>query len=399
MFKHPPQQPFPPWPQFAPDEIAAVSAVLRSGKVNQWTGEEVFAFEREYARHLQRDYAVALANGSVALDIALRVLGVGAGDEVIVPSRSFVASAACVVLAGAKPVFSDVEPDSQTISARTIASLITSRTKAVICVHLAGWPCEMDELAALCRRRGVWLIEDCAQAHGARYRGRPAGAFGDIACFSFCQDKIISTGGEGGLLATSDRSLWKKAWSYKDHGRGIEMIKRKNGQTRFVWSVRSFGTNLRMTEVQACLGRLMLKKLPGWVKRRRELAHRLAHGFSSVSGLRLSAPPAHMFHSYYKYYASVEPDALRPGWSRDRIIDELHRGGIPCGVGVCPEIYREQAFREYARRQGLPAFRRLPVSRRLGERCLMFLVHPTLTFNHQDRVVSAVRQLMQRAIR
>ncbi len=218
---------FEPWPSFTQQEADAVSQVLLSNKVNYWTGQECREFEKEFAQFAQTQYAVALANGTVALDVALKALNIGAGDDVIVTSRTFLASASSIVTAGANPIFADVELDSQNISARTIEAVLTPNTKAIICVHLAGWMCDMDPIMQLAKEKGLYVIEDCAQAHGAMYKGKAAGSIGHIGAWSFCQDKIMTTGGEGGMVTTNDENLWKKMWSYKDHGKNYDSIYHK----------------------------------------------------------------------------------------------------------------------------------------------------------------------------
>lgn len=390
---------FPPWPYFADDETSAALGVLKSGRVNQWTGTEVVSFEGEFARHLGVRHATALANGSVALDTALSVLGIGPGDEVVVTPRSFVASASCIVLRGAVPVFVDVDPDSQNITARAVEEAVTPRTKAVIAVHLAGWPCEMDALSALCREKGLFLVEDCAQAHGAKTGGKPAGSFGHFAAFSFCQDKIMTTGGEGGMLVTNDDDLWKRAWSFKDHGKNHDAAFCGGPSGGFRWMVKSFGTNYRMTEVQAAIGRVQLRKLDGWVERRRRLASILTEGFEPLEALRVVRPPDHVHHSYYKYYAFVRPERLLPGWSRDRVLSALAEKGIPCGSGICPEIYREQAFEGCEWKTGGSGRSRLEAARTLGETSLMFQVHPTLEEGHMQYIVDHMARIVKGAQR
>jgi dTDP-4-amino-4,6-dideoxygalactose transaminase len=386
---------FAPWPSYGKDEISEVTRVMRSGKVNQWTGREVFSFEKEYAGYLGVRHAVALSNGSVALDIALLALGIGPGDEVIVPARSFVASASCVVLKKARPIFADVDRESQNITMRTIENVLTRRTKAVIAVHLAGWPCELNELRAFCDRKGVYLIEDCAQAHGASYKGKPAGSYGDAACFSFCQDKIITTGGEGGLLATNNRIIWQKAWSFKDHGRNYRTMLAKKDPCCFVWSVDDFGSNYRMTEMQAAIGRSMLRKLDSWVSKRRELSLILTRGLRKFDQLRVTIPPPGVYHSYYKYYCFVRPESLKRGWDRDRIIRVLNKKGIPCGTGVCPEIYREKAFRKFHPCSSKGIAGRFPVARELGLTSIMFPVHPTLSKENMHFIVEQMGRILK----
>lgn len=384
-----------PWPHFEDDEIAAATAVLRSGKVNYWTGEECRAFEQEYARATQRRHAVALANGTLALELALMAFGVGEGDEVVTASRTYVASASCAVMRGAVPVIADVDADSQCVSAETLRAALTPRTRAIVAVHLAGWPCPMDEIMALAAERNLVVIEDCAQAHGATWRGKPVGAFGHAAAFSFCQDKIITTGGEGGMLVLDDEGAWKRAWAYKDIGRSYDAVYHRKHAPGFRWLTESFGTNWRLTEMQAAIGRLQLAKLPRWTEQRRANAMTLAKGFADIAALRVPLPPAHAGHAFYKFYAFVRPGELAAGWSRDRIMAELNERGVPCTVGSCSEIYLEKAFTD----RGWGPQERLPVARELGETSLMFMVHPTLPQEALEATVAAMRQVMTAASR
>jgi len=369
-------EPFASWPAFDDEHLEAVSDVLRSGNVNYWTGQEGRLFEREFAEVCGCRHAVAVANGTVALELALAAAGVRMGDEVIVTCRSFVASASCCVVRGATPAFADVDPVSQNVTAETIRRSITSRTKAVVAVHLAGWPCEMDTIMELAEEHGLRVIEDCAQAHGATYNGRPVGSLGHAAAFSFCQDKILTTGGEGGMVTTNDEAVWARAWSLKDHGKSWYAVHRRDHSTVFKWLHESIGSNWRLTEMQAALGRVQLRRLPAWLDTRRKHAAMLHRELSAFPALRLTIPPAHVEHSYYKYYAFLRPERLRDGWSRDRIVCALQAEGIPCGSGICPEIYLERAFtdRSFSRKPN-----RLPVAKELGETSLMFLVHPTLS--------------------
>ena len=382
-------QPFAPWPSFSEDEIEAAVRVLASGRVNYWTGEEGRHFEEEFAAATQRKHAVALANGSVALELALYALGIGPGDEVIVPSRSFIASASCVVLRGARPVFADVDRDSQNLTAETVAPLITPRTKAVIAVHLAGWPCEMDSLTALARQHNLKLIEDCAQAVGASYQDRPVGSFGDLAAFSFCQDKIISTGGEGGMLVMDDDALWNRAWSYKDHGKSFDAVYKREHAPGFRWVHESLGTNWRMTEMQSAMGRVLLNKVLDRVGKRRRLAAILSEGFSKHPALRVTAPPAEVVHSYYKYGVFLRPERLKSDWSQVRVLEAINAEGIPCVSGSCSEVYLEKGFPEELRPK-----QSLKVARELGESGLTFLVHPTLTEDDMRDTCRAVEKVL-----
>ncbi len=389
------QTPFPPWPYFSDQEIDIVGAVLRSGKVNYWTGEEGRSFEREFAEHCMVSHAVAVANGTVALELALIALGIGPGDEVIVTPRSFIASASCVALVGARAVFADVDPLSQNITAQTIEPHITRRTKAVIAVHLAGLPCEMDAIRELAEKHNLFVIEDCAQAHGASYHGKPVGSMGHVSAFSFCQDKIISTGGEGGMLVTNDEAVWRRAWEYKDHGKSFRAVYQVEHEAGFRWLHESFGTNWRMTEMQAAIGRLQLRKLPEWHRLRGRNAALLREGLQGIPGLRLLAMPERVEHGWYKFYAFVKPEALKSGWSRDRIMNTVVAEGVPCFSGSCSEIYLEKAF---ANKEGMSIPRPLPVARELGETSLMFPVHPTMQLSDMADVMKAVLKVFQAAV-
>ena len=380
------------WPYFAADELAAVTKVLRSGKVNYWTGTEGRAFEQEYAAFVGCQHGVAVANGTVSLELALYALSVGAGDEVVVTPRSFIASASCVVMRGAKPVMADVDPVSQNITAETIAKVLSPRTKAIICVHLAGWPCDMDPILELARANGLAVIEDCAQAHGAKYKGRPVGSCGDFGSFSFCQDKILTTGGEGGMLTTNRADLWERAWSYKDHGKSYQAVYHRAHPPGFRWLHDNFGTNWRLTEMQSAIGRVILRKLPAWVETRRRHAQTLQNCLCDCDALRLTLPPDDVYHAYYKYYTFVRPERLKPGWDRDRIMNAISAKGVPCYSGTCSEIYLENAFPEALR----PA-KRLPIAKELGETSLMFLVHPTLTDDYVRNVGRIAREVLQEA--
>jgi len=380
------------WPIFEPDEIEAAAAVLRSGKVNYWTGQEGRAFEEEFATAAGCRHAIAVSNGSVALELALHALGVGPGDDVIVTPRSFVASASCVALRGASPVFADVDVVSQNIASDTIRSVLTPKAKAIIVVHLAGWPCDMDPIVDLAKEHGLKVIEDCAQAHGARYKGRPVGSLGDVAAFSFCQDKIMTTGGEGGMLTTDDAGIWERAWSYKDHGKSYDAVYNREHPMGFRWLHESLGTNWRLTEMQAAVGRRQLRKLPGWVDARRKNAEVLTTCFERLPGLRVTVPPSDAFHSYYKYYVFVRPERLKSGWGRDRIMEELAERGVPGMSGICPEVYLEAAFDASSRPQ-----ERLPVARELGETSLMLPVDPTLTEENLRHTCSVVEEVLSEA--
>ncbi|MBJ6353908.1 MULTISPECIES: DegT/DnrJ/EryC1/StrS family aminotransferase [Acinetobacter] len=377
---------FEPWPSFTTEEADAVKNVLLSNKVNYWTGQECRIFEKEFAEFSDTKYAVALANGTVALDVALKALDIGAGDDVIVTSRTFLASASSIVTAGANPVFADVELDSQNISRRTIEAVLTPNTKAIICVHLAGWMCDMDPIMQLAAERGIYVIEDCAQAHGAKYKGKAAGSIGHIAAWSFCQDKIMTTGGEGGMVTTSDETLWKKMWSYKDHGKSYDSIYNKQHPPGFRWLHDSFGTNWRMMEMQAVIGRIQLTRMAEWTKKRTENAEKILKAFDGSPFFSVHTPCVDYVHAYYKCYVQVNLEALPDGWSRDRIMQEINSQEVPCFSGSCSEVYLEHAFDGTAWRPE----KRLENAQKLGETSLMFLVHPTLSQESIEKTILAI---------
>ncbi|MCE9662460.1 DegT/DnrJ/EryC1/StrS aminotransferase family protein [Halomonas sp. M5N1S17] len=389
--------PFSPWPSYTREEADAVSRVLLSNKVNYWTGQECREFEPEFARFAEAEYAVAVANGTAALELAMRGLDIGQGDEVIVTSRTFLASASSIVSVGAVPVFADVDPDSQNITAASVAEKLTPRTRAILAVHLAGWPCEMDDLMALAERHGLTVIEDCAQAHGARYRGRSVGSIGHVGCWSFCQDKIMTTGGEGGMVTTNDPHLWQRMWAYKDHGKSWEAVYKRAHPPGFRWLHESFGTNWRLTDMQAAIGRIQLRRMPEWRAARRANALRIWQAAVDCPGLRVPVVPSHCEHAAYKCYVFVEPERLEPDWNRDRIMAEMVARGVPCFSGSCSEIYLEKAFDSHSGKPGWRPERRLPVARALGETSLMLLCHPTLTEAELDKTCAVLGDVMKEA--
>ena len=373
------------WPHYDDEQIAAVTRVLSSGKVNAWTGTDVADFEADYRAYTGATHAIAMANGSVTLDAALMALGVGPGDEVIVTPRSFVASASCVLLRGATPVFADVDRDTQNITPETVAPLITPRTKGILPVHLAGWPCDMEGFRDLADMHGLWILEDCAQAHGAMIGEQHVGTFGDIASFSFCQDKILTTGGEGGLVTTNRDDLFEIIWSFKDHGKSRERVFATDHPPGFRWLHESGpGTNLRMTGVQAALGRLQLARLDAWRGHRTRLAHHFAEKLSTCAAFRVPMPDETVTHAFYRFYAFARPEALAEGRTAARIIAEASGDGFPVFSGSCSEIYREKTFSD----RGIGPKEPLPVARELGETSIACLVDPTWDLERVDMLAN-----------
>lgn len=386
--------PFSPWPSFTQAEAEATQRVLLSNKVNYWTGQEGREFEKEFAAYIGTDYAVAIANGTLALDVAFKALDIGEGDEVIVTPRTFLASASSIVNAGAIPVFADVCRDSQNITPETIKAVLTPKTRAILAVHLAGWPCDMEGIMQIAEAHDLYVIEDCAQAHGAYYQGKAVGSIGHIGAWSFCQDKIMTTGGEGGMVTTNDEALWKKMWSYKDHGKSWDSVYEKQHPPGFRWLHDSFGTNWRMTEIQSVLGRIQTKRMPEWHKARLANANKIWDAAKQLPGLRVPEVPADIIHAAYKCYVFVEPTQLKDGWDRDRIMNEISARGVPALSGSCSEVYLEKAFDNTSFRPK----ESLPVAKELGETSLMFLVHPTLTEEEMDKTVAVLTEVMKEAV-
>ena len=390
---------FSPWPAFTDEEIDSVKDVLISNKVNYWTGDECRKFEKEFAAWSDSKYAVSLANGTLALDIAFKALDIGVGDEVIVTSRSYIASVTSIINSKAKPIFVDIDPESQNITPSNIRAAITSKTKAIVCVHLAGWPCEMDEIITIANDHNLFIIEDCAQAHGAMYKGVSVGSIGHIGCWSFCQDKIMSTGGEGGMVTTNDKSLWLKMWEYKDHGKSYKAVYEQEHPQGFKWIHESFGTNWRMTEIQGAIGRIQLNRMSEWTRIRNQNANILIKQFENYAGqggvIRIPSLNNNdgSIHAYYKFYAFVREESLKDDWNRDRIVSEIISMGIPCMHGSCSEIYLEKAFDN----TDLRPKERLPVAKELGESSIVFLVHPTLSEKEMQKIAESSIKVFDKA--
>lgn len=404
---------YPEWPSFTLAEADAVSRVLLSNNVNYWTGTECRDFEKEFSNFADTHYAIAVANGTVALDLALKGLYIGSHnggkseDEVVVTPRTFIASVSCIVNAGAVPVFADVDRNTGNITAETISSVVTPNTKAIIAVHLAGWPCDMDPIMKLAKQHDIRVIEDCAQAHGARYKGQSVGSIGDVGAWSFCQDKIMTTGGEGGMVTTSQRSLWSTMWSYKDHGKNWEAVYERKHPPGFRWLHESFGTNWRMTEMQAAIGRIQLARMQEWTSKRHAHAHAI---FCALETFATDEGPIRLIdygcsncdeivcngkcvHGYYKFYAYVRPENLRSGWSRDKIVEEITMRGVPCFQGSCSEVYLEAAFDKTTWRPK----ERLCNAKELSETSLMLMVHPTIDRNTMEKTTTVLHKVMELA--
>jgi dTDP-4-amino-4,6-dideoxygalactose transaminase len=392
---------FKSWPNFSQEEANKAKDILLTNKVNYWSGEECRKFEKEFAEYVQCKYAVATSNGTTALDLAFKAMNLDAGSEVLVTSRTFLASVSSIINAGLVPKFIDVSRDTQNIDVSKLENVITSKTKAILCVHLAGWPCDMDEIMCIANLHSLFVIEDCAQAHGAKYKGRPLGSIGHIGCWSFCQDKIMTTAGEGGMVATDNKEYWSKMWSYKDHGKSYDAVYNTKHNPGFKWLHDSLGTNWRMTEIQGAIGRIQLTKMESWSATRNKYLAKIWNACSCIDALRvpkfkcLSCTGCNQenacIHGAYKCYVFLDNSKIHPEWSRLDIIDRINSAGVPCFVGSCSEVYLEKAFESL---DCLPD-NRLPVAKELGESALMFLIHPSLTNKDIDYTCQVIKDTFE----
>lgn len=392
---------FPGWPNFSEREAEAVKQTILSNKVNYWTGDQSREFESAFAKWAGTRRAIALANGTLALDLAMQGLRIGARnggsseDEVIVTPRTFIASVSSVVNAGAIPVFADVDYESGNITVDSIHSVITNRSRAVIPVHLGGWPAEMVEIMALADTHGLFVIEDCAQAHGALISGDSVGSFGHVGAWSFCQDKIMTTGGEGGMITTNDEELWSRMWSFKDHGKSWDAVYNRSHLPGFRFVHESFGTNWRMMEVQAALGLIQLDLVRSWNERRNKIAMDIASVLGQFpQALRVPMPGLHIRHAFYRLYAYFRQNGLKQGWDRDRVIAKLVNRGVPVMHGTCSEVYLEKAFEDQKWYSG----QRLENARDLGETSICFLVHPSLQDKHVSKLCDLTKSVLSEAV-
>ncbi|MDC0590421.1 DegT/DnrJ/EryC1/StrS aminotransferase family protein [Gammaproteobacteria bacterium] len=384
----------PTWPDFSSEEIETVSQILTSSKVNYWTGNEGKTFEKEFSSWTGANYSIALANGTLALELALKSLNLLPDDEVIVSPRTFIASVSSVINIGSTPVFADVDPESGNITASSIEKVRTKKTKAIVCVHLAGWPCDMDSIMQLAKKNNIYVIEDCSQAHGACYDGKSVGSLGDIGTWSFCQDKIMSTGGEGGMVTTNDERIWRSMWEYKDHGKSYDKVSQTNLNPGFRWLHDSFGSNYRMTEMQSAIGRIQLTKMKSWTQSRNRNASFLLEVCNRLPNiLRTPIVPSIDLHAYYKFYTYIKPEGLKQGYSRDIILENLNHLGVPAFSGSCSEIYLESAFDKTSFRPNT----RLPIAKQLGETSIVFLVHPTLSDGDMSAMSNIIEKVFEDA--
>lgn len=343
-------------PLLGREEEEAVKEVFESGMLVQ--GEKVRLFEEEFARYVGVKHAVAVANGTLALDTALKALRLGPRDEVVTSAFSFIASGNCVLYQGAKPVFADIDRRTFDIDPSDVAEKITAKTKAIIPVHLFGQPAELSKLNEIAEDHGIALVEDAAQAHGAEYRGRRVGGLGDVGCFSFYVTKNMTTG-EGGMITTNDSELARRARLLRDHG--------QSGKYHHI----ILGYNYRMTEATAAVGLVQLRKLDGFNKKRVENARILTKGIEKIHGLTPPYEKDDVTHVFHQYVIRVEEDYLM---DRNRLVEYLREKGVGVAVHYPTPIYRQPLYNE-------PGYRKTscPVAEEACTKVLSLPVHPSVT--------------------
>mgnify|MGYP006075360503 FL=1 len=393
-------------PFYSKESIQKIGPMLKSGKVNYWSGNEGKKFENEFSNYLGNKYSIALSNGSVALEVALQALKLKKKDQIIVSPRSFIISASCTINLGLKPIFADVDSNGN-LNIEGIKKIYNKNIKAIILVHLNGLPCDLDPIVKFAKKNKIYLIEDCSQAHGAIYKGKKVGTFGDISTWSFCQDKIISTGGEGGLISTNNKKLWLKCWSLKDHGKNYNSVFFKKHKIGFRWLHDNFGSNYRMTEMQAILGRAQLKILDSQIKKRNIIASlyldELRDYYEKYNILKkpnfnykfslnkkykkLSSKSTHAF---YRLNLFINKDKV----NQLKLLEQFNQKKIDCGVGSCPEIYREKVFKKFK----LYPKKRLTNAKLLGETSITFPIDANRKLTKVKREILLIKRIFNKYI-
>jgi perosamine synthetase len=374
--------PFPPWPALDEADVEAVAEVLVSGRLTQLTGPAVGEFEAAFAAWHGVRECVATSSGTSAIHCALAALGAGPGDEVIVPAHTFIASATPVLHAGATPVFADVDERTFCISPESAAERITERTRAIVAVHLNGHPADLDALLAIAQARGIAVIEDAAQAHGALYKGRKVGTLGALGCFSFWEDKIVTTGGEGGAVITDDPALAEKMRRFRHHGEGPVEGER-------AYYHLDLGYNYRMTSLQAATGLVQFRRLEEYLAARRRNAAYLSERLGELGPVEPPFVADYATHSYYKYICRLQPEAKI---DTTRFVAAVAAEGLPISRRYPTPLPRQPVFRD----RGLGEAD-CPVASRLAGELFTLLVHPTLTTADLDDYVTAVRKVLASA--
>jgi len=406
---------FPTWPQFAEETFKDVLEPLRTGKVNYWTGPKGMEFEREWAKWMGANFAISCTNGTSALHIAISSLGIGPGDEVIVPSYSFIASSFAIVQAGAIPVFADVTED-HTIDPKCIEKLITPRTKGIVVVHLYGVVADMGAILEIAKKYNLKVIEDCAQAIGGEYKGTKVGVVGDVGCFSFCQSKHFTTGGEGGMVVTNDEELAWTCRSFRDHGYDVRTRMNLLAlEEKLPYIHHRVGFNYRMTEIQSVIGLNELKRLDSWnLARRRKYAKMYDEAFIGLKGIKaVPVNTEERKNAYWWYPILLDIDVL--DCDAEKFVKELQVSGIPCYGIQWPEAYEEVAYKElngfgkakfpflskeYTNPESVNYKNVVcPVAKGLRKKTVSLFLHPSWEEEHINRCIDAVKNLLQKHLK
>jgi dTDP-4-amino-4,6-dideoxygalactose transaminase len=365
-----------PW--LGEEEAQAAADAVRSGWIAQ--GRRVAEFETGFAERVGAAEAVAVSSCTAALHLALHLLGVGPGDEVVVPSFSFIATSNCAVYVGASPVFADVEPEDGNLSVRTVEPVLTARTRAVVVVDQGGAPADVEPLRRLCVSRGIALVEDAACAAGSTYRGAPAGGSSELAAWSFHPRKLLTTG-EGGMLTTSDSELAARARRLREHGMNVSAAARHSSRQPVLESYLEVGFNYRMTDVQAAVGLVQLTRLEAMIQRRRELARRYQDLLADVPGVRTVRDPAWGESNFQSFWVELAGDYPL---SRNELLAALAADGVSARAGIMA-AHRQLAYAGHPRGD-------LPVTERLTDNTLILPLFHTMTEQEQQKVVAVVRR-------
>ena len=401
---------FPGWPQFNPAVYDKVTDILKSGKVNYWTGKVGMEFEKAWAKWLGVGHAISVANGTCALHTALASLGVGPGDEVICTSYSFIASSFCALQAGALPVFVDCGTD-HLINPALIEEAITERTKAIVVVHLYGMVADMDPIMEIARKHNLYVVEDCAQCFGGVYKGKKAGTIGNVGCFSFCQSKHFTTGGEGGMVVTNDEDLAWECRSFRDHGYDVKAklnLLEMEGKQLYIH--RRVGFNFRMTEMQSQIGLCELERFDDW-----NLKNRIRNGKMLIAQLKdhplikyCPVDTEERQNSFWWAPFVIDTDKLKDGIDTKQVIAAIAAEGVPVYSVLWPEMYKEQAYTD---RKGFgtvgypfndPRSRNIDYTKFnckmanwMTDRTISFFTHPVYDECHVQAMIDAFKKVAE----
>jgi dTDP-4-amino-4,6-dideoxygalactose transaminase len=405
------RDPFPMWPAFSEKTKKEALQPLENGLVNYWTGTKGMEFEQKWAEYCGCRFGISTTNGTSALHTALAACEIGPGDEVIVTSYSFIASAFCVLQAGAIPVFADVRRDTHTLDPEDVERKITARTKAILPVHLYGIPCDMDPLMEIAQKYGLFVIEDCAQAHGSEYRGKKVGSIGQAGCFSFCQSKHFTTGGEGGCVTTNDEEIAWRARSFRDHGYDVkERLRLLEMEKKLFYIHERVGFNYRLTEIQSIIGLCELERFDSWNKPRRvTIGEQLLDAFSGHEAI-LYLPPHGKEGKFISFWLfPIVLDVEKISCSIKEFWQAVEAEGVPVVPVLWPQMYRERAFlehngfgrvkfpfrsREYTDPDSVAYNRTFcPNAAFLEERTFCFPCHPVYQDEHIELMVRAFEKV------